>query len=99
LGSGQAAAIDQVIQCLDEIRLTNEHSNQLYGISAIGKRWRTCHALGMGGEDGQVVEGVFKVSSLTSAEPERWNLDITSDDSWAAFGDIDETIKGYAVAM
>jgi len=95
--SGRNTAISQVIQRLDEIGPTNQHADQLYAISAIGKKWRACYALkGKGSEGGQSVKGVAKSDeSLRSSSRDCWNPDITSDDSWAALQSIVERIKGY----
>jgi hypothetical protein len=96
LNSGRDAAIVQVIQRLDEIGPNNQHSDRLYAISAIGKRWRACYALkGNGSKGGQPVKGVAEVNSLRSAKPDCWNPDITSNASWAALRSIVETIKSY----
>ena len=96
LDSGRAAAIDQVINCLDEIGPNNLHADWLYAISAIGKRWRACYALkGQSSKGGQPVKGIAAKNSLRSANAECWNPDITSDASWAALQSIVETIKGY----
>ncbi|KAF8469299.1 hypothetical protein DFH94DRAFT_230927 [Russula ochroleuca] len=96
LDSGRDAAIVQLIQCLDTIGPTNQHTDRLYAISAIGKRWRACYALkGKGSEHGQAVDGVAEVTSLKSTDPACWSPDITSDASWAALNNIVETIKGY----
>jgi len=96
LESGRDAAIIQVICHLDEIGPNNQHSDRLYAISAIGKRWRACYALkGNGSKGGQPVKGVAEANSLRSSNPGCWNPDITSNASWAALQSIVETIKGY----
>jgi hypothetical protein len=96
LDSGRAGAIIQVIVRLDDIGPRNLHADRLYAISAIGKRWRACYALkGRGSKGGQPVKGVAARNSLSSARPECWNPDITSDASWAALQSVVETIKGY----
>lgn len=96
LDSGRDAAVIQVIQRLDEIGPNNQHADRLYAISAIGKKWRACYAYkGNGSNGGQPVQGVAKTSSLRSGEPECWNEDITSSDSYEAFQGIVEIIKGY----
>lgn len=51
---------------------------------------------GYGSNGGKPVKGVAEMSSLLSANPNCWNEDITSDNSWAALQSIVETIKGYA---
>ena len=94
--SGRNGAILQVINHLDEIGPKNLHADRLYAISAIGKRWRACYALkGNSSQGGQPVKGVAKRNSLSSAHPECWNPDITSEASWKAFQGIVDTIKGY----
>ena len=94
--SGRHIAISQVIAHLDKIGPTNLHADQLYAISAFGKRWRACYASkGRGGKDGQPVKGIAAEDSLLSFSPECWNLDITSDESWVALQSIVEKIKGY----
>ena len=93
--SGREAAVIQVIQRLDEIGPTN-HLDRLYAISAVGKNWRACYALkGKDSKDGQPVQGVANTASLRSADPDCWNPDITSDESFTALQGIVETIKGY----
>jgi Ubiquitin family len=94
--SGRHEAINQVTDHLDEIGPNNVHVDQLYAISAIGKRWRACYALkGKGSKGGRPVKGVAIANSLRSAHPECWNPDITSKASWVAFQSIVEKIKGY----
>ena len=94
--SGRQVAISQVIARLDEIGPANLHTERLYAISAVGKRWRACYVLsGSGGESGQSVGGVAVTNSLQSPSPDCWNPDITSDASWAALQSIVQTIKGY----
>ena len=94
--SGRGLAINQVIQHLDEIGPTNLHTDRLYAISAIGKKWRACYALkGNGSKGGQPVKGVAVTNSLKSVHPECWNPDITSNASWVALQGIVETINGY----
>lgn len=100
LDLGRNVAISQVIQRLDEIGPNNQHTERLYAISAIGKRWRACYTLkGSDSESGQPVKGVAEVGSLRSANPKCWNPDITSDNSWAALQSIAETIKGYVAEL
>ncbi|KAI0301972.1 hypothetical protein BC826DRAFT_986394 [Russula brevipes] len=94
--SRQENAVLQITQRLDLIGPTNQYVDQLYAISAIGKRWRACYATrGMGSHNGQPVQGIAEVSSLRSANAMCWNADITSDASFNALGNIIETIKGY----
>jgi hypothetical protein len=94
--SGRNNAIFQVIQRLDEIGPDNKYADRLYAISAIGKRWRACYALkGNSSQGGQPVNGVSETNSLTSADPNCWNPDITSDASCVALQAIVEIIKGY----
>jgi hypothetical protein len=94
--SGRGVAISQVIAHLDDIGPTNLHADQLYAISAIGKRWRACYALrGGSGEGGQPVKGIAAKNSLQSSSPECWNSDITSNESFVTLQSIVETIKGY----
>ena len=94
--SGCNGAILQVLNCLDEIGPKNLHADRLYAISAIGKRWRACFSLkGNSSQGGQPVMGVTKKLSLSSAHPECWNPDITSDASYIAFQGIVDTIKSY----
>lgn len=50
---------------------------------------------GKGSKDGQPVNAVAEASSLVSNSEFCWNLDVTSDDSWAALKSIVETIHGY----
>ena len=93
---GHEATINQVIQHLDEIGPINQHTDRLYAISAIGKRWRGCYALkGKGSKGGQPVKGVAEENSLRTAKPESWNADVTSNASWVALQSIVEMIKGY----
>jgi len=95
LDSGRVNAIYQAIQHLDDIGPNNQYTDQLYTISAIGKRWRACYTLkGNSSDGGQPVKGIAEVNSLKSAQSECWNPDITSDVSWAALKNIVETIKG-----
>jgi len=69
LDSGRDAAIVQVIQRLDEIGPNNQHSDRLYAISAIGKRWRASYALkGRGSKGGQLVKVVAEAKSLRSTD-------------------------------
>jgi hypothetical protein len=94
--SSRSVAINEVLHFLDVIGPTNQHTDRLYAISAIGKKWRACYAFkGSGSEGGRAVRGVAKVNSLKSDKPECWNEDITSDESWAALQSIVETIKSY----
>jgi hypothetical protein len=96
LALGRDAAAVQIIQCLDEIGLNNQHADWLYAISAIGKRWRACYALkGNGSKGGQPVKGVAQAKSLRSAKLECWDPDITSDSSWEALQSVVGIIKGY----
>jgi len=96
---GRSIAINEVINHLDEIGPKNLHLDQLYGISAVGKRWRACYILkGMNSESAQPVKGIAIKNSLgkwRSGHPECWNADITSYASWAALQKIVKTIKGY----
>ena len=94
--SGRNIALNEVLQCLEEMGPKNHHADRLYAISAIGKRWRACYALkGKGSGGCHAVKGVAEVNSLISPKPECWNTDITSDDSWAALQSIVEKIKSY----
>jgi hypothetical protein len=94
--SDRAAAIKQVTERLDEVGPNNVHADRLYAISVIGKRWRACYALrGRTSHHGRSVRGITAINSLRSANPGCWNLDITSDNSWAALQRIVETIHGY----
>jgi hypothetical protein len=94
--SGREAAIIETIEHLDEIGPTNKHVERIYAISAIGKKWRACSVLkGEDSKSGQPVRGVAKTASLGSADPDCWNPDITSDESFTALQGIVETIKGY----
>ena len=94
--SGREGAIIQIIQRLDEIGPTNEHLDRLYAISAIGKKWRACYvSKGKDSKSGQPVRGVANTASLRSADPDCWNPDITSDESFTALQGIVETIRGY----
>jgi hypothetical protein len=96
LDLGRVAAINQVIQRLDEIGPTNQQWDQLYAISAIGKRWRGCYTLrGSDSTDGQFVPGIADINSLRSGNAQCWNPDITSDASFVALQNIVNTIKGY----
>jgi hypothetical protein len=89
-------AIGRVIVDLDTIGPNNWHTDRLYAISAIGKKWRACYTLkGEGSKGGRFVKGVADVNSLKSGKPACWNPDITSDASWEALQSIVETIKGY----
>lgn len=98
--SSRILAINSVILHLDEIGPKNQHADRLYGISAIGKKWRACYApKGNGSEGGQCVKAIAEVNSFKSARPECWNPDITSDASWAALQSIVETIKGYVADL
>ena len=95
LDQKREAAITQITKWLDVIGPTNPHP-RLYAISAVGKRWRMSYvAKGKGSKGGQPVKGIAAVNSLTSADPDCWNPDITSDSSWEALRSIVETIKGY----
>lgn len=77
---GRNAAILQTIHHLDKIGPRNHYVDQLYAISAVGKRWRACYApKGQGSEGAQPVKGIAKSDSLRSGSPECWNPDITSD--------------------
>lgn len=94
--SGRDIAITQAIRRLDEVGPENQHADRLYVISAIGKGWRAGYTLeGNGSEAGQPVKDVAEADSLSSANPECWNPDITSDASWVVLKSIVETIKGY----
>jgi hypothetical protein len=94
--SGREDAVLQIIQRLNEIGPTNQHVDQLYAISAIGKRWRACYALrGMSSQNAQPVQGIAEVSSLWSTNAECWNPDITSAASFNALQTIVNIIKGY----
>ncbi|KAH9077916.1 hypothetical protein EDB83DRAFT_2216921, partial [Lactarius deliciosus] len=96
LGSGREVAINQIIEHLDEIGPSDQHTERLYAISAIGKRWRAVYVVkGHGSEGGHPVKGVAKVSSMKSAGPNCWNPDVTSDASWSALQEIVDIIKGY----
>jgi hypothetical protein len=96
--SKRRAAIEQVVQLLDEIGPKNQQADRLYAISAIGKRWRASYtSKGKGSGDGQPVNTVAEVSSLSSADEACWNPDITSDASFSALHSIVETVKGYVV--
>jgi hypothetical protein len=96
--SKRDAAIVQVTQRLDEVGPNNQHTNRLYAISAIGKRWRACYALkGRGSKGGQSVKGIADVDSLRSSNSYCWNPDITSDASYEAFESIVEIIKSYDI--
>ncbi len=89
LDSGRVLAINQIIQHLDEIGPTNQHTERLYAISAIGKRWRAVYVKkGKGSKGGQPVRGVAAVNSLKSGDPNCWNPDITSEASWVALQSI-----------
>ncbi len=97
LDSGRVPAIFQIIQHLDDIGPTNQHTDRLYAISAIGKRWRAVYVTkGNGSSGGHPVRGITTLDSLKSAEPNCWNEDITSNASWDALQGIVTTIKGYA---
>ena len=93
---GRKPAIQQLGHRLDVIGPTNQQAEQLYAISAIGKRWRAIYAA-KGKGSRQSVRGIAAVNSLRSADPECWNEDITSEASWEALQGIVETIKGYNV--
>jgi hypothetical protein len=96
LESGRREAITQIIDRLDDIGPTNQHVQRLYAISAIGKRWRACSiAKGKKSKGGQPVRGVANTASLRSPDPDCWNPDITSDESFTALQGIVERIKGY----
>lgn len=83
---------------LDFVGPTNDYSDRLYEIAAIGKRWRAWYTpKGGGGEEVRAVKGVARVNSIRSDKPDCWNPDITSDASWTALQSIVETIKGYVV--
>jgi hypothetical protein len=100
LASGHGLAFAELIQHLHEIGPNNQHADQLYAISAIGKRWRACYTLkGTDSTGCQPVKGVAAVNSLKSDCPECWNPDITSDTSWVALQSIVETIKGYVADL
>jgi len=93
--SGREAAIIQVIQRFDEVGPTNHYLERLYGISAIGKRWRAAYvSKGSSSKNGQPVGDLAEVSSLRSAEEGCWNPDVTSDTSYKVFEDMVKTIKG-----
>jgi len=71
---------------ISEIGPNNQHADRLYAISAIGKKWRACYSFkGNGSKGGQPVKGVAEDNSLRSPEPQCWNADITSNDSYVAF--------------
>ncbi|KAH9072116.1 hypothetical protein EDB83DRAFT_197022 [Lactarius deliciosus] len=96
LGLGREVAINQLIEHLDEIEPSNQHTERLYAISAIGKRWRAGYVVkSHGSVGGHPVKGVAKVNSLISAGPNCWNPDVTSDASWSALWEIVDIIKGY----
>jgi len=89
------AAVTQIAKRLDMIGPTTPHP-RLYAISALGKRWRASYvAKGEGSEGCQPVEGISAVNSLSSADQDCWNPDITADSSREALRSIVETIKGY----
>ncbi|KAH9072092.1 hypothetical protein EDB83DRAFT_2361116 [Lactarius deliciosus] len=84
---GREGAINQIHELFDEVGPTNKHAERLYGISAIGKRWRAGYVTkgnGSEGGGGHPVRGVAEVDSLTSADPNCWNPNVTSDASWSA---------------
>ena len=90
------SAISQIIYYLDVVGPTNQHTDRLYAISAVGKKWRAMYiGRGMRSHGGRSVKGIAAVNSLRSAIPECWNSDITSEASWKALKGIVETIKGY----
>jgi ubiquitin len=92
--SRRQLAISEVSKRLDEVG--PKSPDQLYVISAIGKKWRACYASeGEGSKYRRSVKGIAEVNSLVSAKPDCWNPDITSDASWEALRSIVETIKGY----
>ncbi|KAH9036389.1 hypothetical protein EDB85DRAFT_2086888 [Lactarius pseudohatsudake] len=94
--SGREGAINQIMELFDEVGPNNEHTERLYAISAIGKRWRAGYVtMGNGSEGGHPVKGIAKVNSLNSADPDCWNPDVSSDASWSALQKIADTIKGY----
>lgn len=94
--SARSAAIGKVIEHLNVVGPTNQYTDRLYAISAIGKKWRACYVLkGKGSEDGCPVLDVAPADSLNAASPDCWNAEITSDNSWAALKKIVETIKSY----
>src|SRR6266702_3157091 len=96
LDSGRGGAINQIIELFDEIGPTNQHTERQYAISAIGKMWRASYVTkGNGSEGAQPVKDVAERNSLTSAAPNCWNLDITSNASWSALQSIVDTINGY----
>jgi len=95
--SDRENAIFQVTTRLDDVGPNNQHTDRLYAISAIGKRWRACYALrGNGSRYGQPVRGIAEINSLRYSEQGCWNPDITSDESWALLQSVVESIKGDA---
>ena len=42
--SGRNIALNEVLQCLEEMGPKNHHADRLYAISAIGERWRANYA-------------------------------------------------------
>jgi hypothetical protein len=100
LRSRRQAAIVQLTDRLDEVGPTNQHTDRLYAISAIGKRWRACYASnGHGSAGGRAVGDIAERTSLRSESPECWNPDITSDASWVALQQIVNTINGFVALI
>lgn len=98
LPSGRFYSRTETFAHLDFVGPTNDHSDRLYAISAIGKRWRAWYTpRGGTSENGRIVKGVARVNSFKTDNPDCWNPDITSDASWTALQSIVETIKGYVV--
>ena len=98
--SKRRAAVEQVVQHLDEVGPRNQHADRLYAISAIGKRWRACYTLkGKGSGAGQPIKAVAETKSLESTNAACWNPDITSDASYEALWNIVEAIKGNVFRM
>ncbi|KAL4079680.1 hypothetical protein J3A83DRAFT_1145595 [Scleroderma citrinum] len=96
LEGGRRRALAQVSSFLDEVGPTNTYAERLYAISAIGKRWRACWiGKGSTSERAEPVGGVALSHSLKSDNPDCWNPDISSDESFVALQAIVETIKSY----